>query len=75
VPHGGRQTGLGSPVTLGFQDEEVRCPGLGRDADPRQHCVSGPTGLFGDVIQSRDSATFMSRSVFGHRCLALERVT
>jgi len=27
VPHGGRQTGLGSRVILGPQDEAVRCPG------------------------------------------------
>jgi len=51
----------------------VRCPGPGRDADPRKHCVSGPTGLFSDVIQSRDSARSMSRSIPDHRCLWLWR--
>ena len=37
--------------------------------------MSGPTDLFSDVIQGRDSTRSMSRSIFGHRCLALERVT
>ena len=27
MPHGGKQTGLGSRVTVGPQDEAVRCPG------------------------------------------------
>ena len=52
---GGDRLAWVAEYSWGFGMRWRGAQGLERDADPWQHCMSGPTGLFSDVIQSRDS--------------------